>query len=131
MQAIQTRQAPQAIGPYSQAIKAGNFIFVSGQVALDPASGKILESSIVGQTKQVLHNIQNILLAADSDLSKIVKTTVYLKNLADFAEMNNTYAEFFTSIKPARVTVEVSRLPADALIEIEAIATVTSGTSQG
>ena len=121
MKPIQTSLAPEAIGPYSQAIVAGNLIFCSGQIALTPA-GKFLEKTVAEQTKQVLENLQNVLKAANSDFSKVVKTTIYLKSIEDFATVNEVYAEFFSEWKPARATVEVSNLPKNALVEIEAIA---------
>ncbi|MCK5472105.1 RidA family protein [Candidatus Gracilibacteria bacterium] len=121
MKPIQTSLAPEAIGPYSQAIVAGNLIFCSGQIALTPA-GKFLEKTVAEQTKQVLENLQNVLKAANSDFSKVVKTTIYLKSIEDFAAVNEVYAEFFSEWKPARATVEVSNLPKNALVEIEAIA---------
>ncbi len=122
---ISTPLAPSAIGPYSQAIRAGNFLFVSGQIPIDPSSGKVIEdNSIAGQTRRVLQNLQAILSAAGASMDSIVKTTVFLKDMNDFAEMNSVYAEFFTATPPARATVEVSRLPRDVSIEIDCIAAV-------
>jgi 2-iminobutanoate/2-iminopropanoate deaminase len=122
VQVIATEKAPQAIGPYSQAITVNGFTFVSGQIPLDPASGKLLDGTIAEQTKQVLENISSILKAANLDLTKVVKTTVYLKDMADFEEMNKIYGQYFNSHKPARATVQVARLPKDVGIEIDAIA---------
>jgi 2-iminobutanoate/2-iminopropanoate deaminase len=122
VQVIETSNAPKAIGPYSQAVKAGNLVFVSGQLALVPQTGKLCDGAIEEQTAQVLHNLEAILKAAGSSRKQVLKTTVYLKDLSDFANMNKIYADFFADAKPARATVEVSRLPAGALVEIEAIA---------
>ncbi len=119
---ISTPQAPQALGPYSQAIRSGDFIFCAGQTPLDPATGKLVEGGIKEQTRRVLQNLSAVLEAAGSSASRIVKTTVFLVNLDDFKAMNETYAEFFPSAPPARSTVQVSRLPAGAMVEIEAIA---------
>jgi 2-iminobutanoate/2-iminopropanoate deaminase len=122
-QVISTSEAPSAIGPYSQAIRAGNLLFVSGQVALDPAGGKLIEDKRVsGQTRRVLQNLLAIVSAAGGSVENIVKTTVFLKDMNDFAEMNAAYAEFFQSAAPARATVEVSRLPRDASVEIDCVA---------
>jgi len=122
-QVIATPEAPQAIGPYSQAIRAGGLVFVSGQVALDPATGRFEEEAdVVQQTEQVMKNLQAILAAAGSGLEKVVRTTVYLKDLADFAAMNETYARYFPANPPARATVQVARLPKDARVEIDCIA---------
>ncbi len=122
MKAIHTKQAPQAIGPYSQAIVSGGLAFSAGQVAIDPATGQLVAGDISAQTRQVLKNLMAVLAAAGSDLGHVVKTTVFLKNFDDFAAMNAVYAETFGDHKPARSTVEVVRLPKDALIEIEVIA---------
>lgn len=120
---IETDQAPKAIGPYSQAICAGSFIFVSGQIAIDPAVGKLAGESIEQQTQQVLKNLEAILAAQGLTLESVVKTEVYLKDLRDFSAMNKIYAEKFSyANKPARATVQVSKLPLDALVEISAIA---------
>ena len=120
---IATHQAPQAIGPYSQAICAGSYVFVSGQIAIDPAQGKLSGETIENQTEQVLKNIEAILAARGLTLENVVKTEVYLKDLKDFAVMNRLYAEKFSfAIKPARATVQVSKLPLDALVEISCIA---------
>lgn len=120
---IFTSLAPAAIGPYSQAVRAGNMLFVSGQIALDPAVGKVIDDKNVGaQTRRVLQNIQAIVTAAGASLENVVKTTVFLKDMNDFAEMNAAYGEFFGSAPPARATVEVSRLPRDVAVEIDCIA---------
>lgn len=117
---IKTKDAPGAIGPYSQAVSAGDFLFISGQLPIDPASGQIVEGGIKAQTYQSLKNLQGIIEAADSALSNVVKTTVFLKDMNEFTQMNEVYAQFFSDC-PARSAVEVSRLPKDAQIEIEAI----------
>ncbi len=120
---IATDQAPNAIGPYSQAICAGPYIFVSGQIAIDPASGKLAGETIEEQTKQVLKNIEAILAAQGLTLENVVKSEVYLKDLKDFSAMNSIYAgKFSYEIKPARATVQISKLPLDALVEISCIA---------
>jgi 2-iminobutanoate/2-iminopropanoate deaminase len=122
---IATPHAPAAIGPYSQAIRAGNLLFTSGQIPLDPTTGTIVPGTIREQTTQVLSNLTAVLAAAGADMTHVVKTTVFLKDMADFAAMNEVYAEYFAPegiIPPARSTVEVARLPKDALIEIEVIA---------
>lgn len=121
MKTIQTPHAPQAIGPYSQAIEVNSFIFCSGQIGIDPHTN-VLVDGIEKQTQQVLNNIDAILKSNDVDTTHIVKTTVFLKNINDFAVMNNIYANFFGNHKPARSTIEVSNLPKNALIEIEIIA---------
>jgi 2-iminobutanoate/2-iminopropanoate deaminase len=119
---ISTTDAPRAIGPYSQGIKAGGFVFVSGQVAFDPATGKLIEGDVRAQTERVLKNITAILDAAGSSLDQVVKCTVFLKNMEDFVPMNEVYATFFPTEPPARATVEVSKLPKDMLVEIDCIA---------
>ncbi len=121
---IATPQAPSAIGPYSQAIRSGPWVFVSGQIPLDPATGKIVEGDIAAQTERVLKNLAAILEAAGAGLAQVVKTTVYVRDLNQFARMNEVYARFFAEKPPARATVEVSRLPRDVQVEIDAIATV-------
>lgn len=122
-QVISTPLGPSAIGPYSQAIRAGNLLFISGQVPIDPSTGKVIEDkSIRAQTRRALLNLQGILSAAGGSTENIVRTTVFLKDMNDFAEMNSVYAEFFRSAPPARSTVEVSRLPRDVSIEIDCIA---------
>ena len=119
---IQTSDAPQAIGPYSQAVRMGEWVFCSGQVPLDPATGKIVDGDIATQTRRVLQNLEAVLKEGGSSLSQVVKTTVYLCDLNDFQEVNAAYAEFFEGVPPARATVQVSRLPAEARVEIDAIA---------
>ena len=121
---ITSPQAPKAIGPYSQAIGVGNFIFCSGQIGLDPATGRLVDGGIAAETRQVLTNLAAVLQAAGSSLAQVVKTTVYLKNLDDFITMNEVYASFFPTNPPARATIEVAHLPRWALVEIEAIALV-------
>jgi 2-iminobutanoate/2-iminopropanoate deaminase len=120
---VQTDRAPQAIGPYSQAVKANGLVFASGQIPIDPATGQVVEGSIAEQTERVLNNIKAVLEAAGSSLERVVKTTVFLADLKDFGEMNEAYGRFFAEVPPARSTVEVSRLPRDARVEIDAIAT--------
>jgi 2-iminobutanoate/2-iminopropanoate deaminase len=119
-----TEHAPQAIGPYSQAIKAGGFVFISGQIPIDPTTGLIVQAEIAAQTDRVLQNLKAILTAAGTSLDSVVKTTVFLKSMGDFAAMNEVYARFWKKAPPARSTVEVSRLPKDVLVEIDVIALV-------
>lgn len=119
---IATSQGPQAIGPYSQAIRANGFLFVSGQIALRPDTKELIEGDIRQQTERVLENLQGIVEAAGSSMEKVVKTTVYLKDMGEFAAMNETYAKFFPVNPPARATVEVARLPRDVRVEIDLIA---------
>jgi 2-iminobutanoate/2-iminopropanoate deaminase len=119
---IATPNAPRAIGPYSQAIEANGFIFVSGQIPLDPATQQIVEGGVAEQTERVLNNLEAILKAAGSGLDKVVRTGVYLKDMGEFAAMNEVYARFFPQSAPARSTVEVARLPRDVRIEIDVIA---------
>lgn len=119
---ISTQNAPQAIGPYSQAIRANGFIFVSGQIPVDPATQQIVEGGVASQTEQVITNLDAILKAAGSGLDKVVRTGVYLKDMGEFAAMNEVYARFFAQDAPARSTVEVARLPKDVRIEIDVIA---------
>ena len=121
---ISTNNAPAAIGPYSQAIKVGNMVYTAGQIAINPKTGQVEEVTIEGQTRQALQNLKAILEEAGSSLSKVVKTTVFLKNMSDFVAMNGIYAEFFVDAPPARSAVEVARLPKDVLFEIESIALV-------
>jgi 2-iminobutanoate/2-iminopropanoate deaminase len=125
-QAISTAQAPTAIGPYSQAIRSGNLIFVSGRIPLDPATGQLVEGDAAVQTERVLRNLAAILEAAGSSLAQVLKTTVYLKDLGDFGKMNEVYARFYGDCPPARATVEVARLPRDVSVEIDLIAEVGS-----
>jgi len=120
---IATKSAPAAIGPYAQANQAGAFLFTAGQIGLDPATG-VMQIGIENQTRQVLANLQAILQAAGSDLAHVVKTTIFLADLADFATVNRIYGEAFSDAPPARSTVQVAALPAGALLEIEAIAIV-------
>jgi 2-iminobutanoate/2-iminopropanoate deaminase len=119
---ISTKDGPAAIGPYSQAIKANGFVFVSGQVALDPATNTLVGGDAGIQTDRVLKNLSGILAAAGSSLEKVVRATVFLKNMSDFAAMNEVYAKYFPTTPPARSTVEVARLPKDVLVEIDVIA---------
>jgi len=121
---IFTKSAPGPIGPYSQAIKSENFIFTSGQIPINPEAGQIIEGDVKAQTKQTLENIKAILTASGSDLSKVVKVTLYLKNIGDFGAVNEVYSEYFGESKPARSTLEAARLPKDVLIEIDVIAEV-------
>lgn len=120
--AVASADAPQAIGPYSQAVVAGDLVFLSGQIALEPKDGKLIAGSIEDETRQVLSNLRNVLAAAGLDLDAVVRTTVYVTDLADFPRVNQTYAEFFTEPFPARATVQVAALPRGARIEIDAIA---------
>jgi len=122
MESIQTDRAPQAIGPYSQAIKANGFIFASGQIPLDPATMQIVEGGIEAQTERVLDNLKAVLEGAGSSLDRVVKTTVYLADMNEFAAMNEIYAKRFGATKPARATVQVARLPRDVKVEIDVIA---------
>jgi len=124
MQYIQTKEAPAAIGPYSQAISLGNLVFTSGQIALRP-DGSFNDGDIKTQSNQVLTNLENVLKNANSSLSKVVKTTIYLASMDDFASVNEVYADFFKDHKPARSTIAVKTLPKNALVEIEAIALVS------
>jgi 2-iminobutanoate/2-iminopropanoate deaminase len=119
---ISTEKAPGAVGPYSQGIRVGSLLYTAGQIALDPKTGKMVERDIAIQTKRVLLNLQGILEAAGANLDQVIKTTVFLQDMANFGAMNEVYEQFFSDQPPARSTVEVSRLPLDALVEIEAIA---------
>ena len=118
---IATKNAPQAIGPYSQAIQYGDFLFVSGQIAIDPPTGNIIEGEIEAQTEQVLKNIAAIIEAAGRSLQDVVKCTCFLKDMSDFVKFNGVYENYFGDILPARETVEVARLPKDVLVEVSAI----------
>ena len=119
---IKTDAAPQAIGPYSQAVEAGGMVFVSGQIPIDPKSGNVIQSDIKTQTNLVLQNARAILAAAGCEMSSVVKSTIYLKNMADFAAVNEVYGGYFPSNPPARATIEVSRLPKDVGVEMDFIA---------
>jgi 2-iminobutanoate/2-iminopropanoate deaminase len=123
--AISTEHAPAAIGPYSQAVRSGDFVYTSGQVALDPATGKLVAGGVEEQTVRVFENLKAVLAEAGSDLKKVIKTVVFLADMGDFAKMNEVYAKYLAAdgvVAPARSTVEVARLPKDALVEIEVIA---------
>jgi 2-iminobutanoate/2-iminopropanoate deaminase len=119
---ISTNDGPKAIGPYSQAVRANGFVFVSGQVAIDPVTNTLVSGDVAFQTDRVLQNVQGILRAAGTSLEKAVRSTVFLKNMNDFAAMNEVYGKYFVSAPPARSTVEVARLPKDVLVEIDVIA---------
>jgi 2-iminobutanoate/2-iminopropanoate deaminase len=123
-QTINTDKAPAAIGPYSQATKVGNMVFTSGQIPISPVTGEVVDGDIKSQAKQVLDNVQEVLKAAGTDLNHVVKTTIFLKDMNDFAVVNEIYAQYFTGNYPARSTVQVAKLPKDVGIEIEAIAIV-------
>ena len=121
---ISTEQAPKAIGPYSQAVISNGFAFLSGQIPLDPATNQLIEGGIAAQTERVLENLKSVLEAAGSSLDQVVKTTVYLKDMGEFAKMNEVYGRYFTSNAPARATVEAACLPRDVAVEIDCIAAV-------
>ena len=121
---IQTEKAPKAIGPYSQAIQAGNFLFLSGQIPLDPETGELVKGDIRQQTKQVLENIKGVMESQKLGMENVVKVTIFLKDIGNFNQVNEIYATYFPSSPPARSTVEVAKLPRDADIEIEAIALI-------
>lgn len=121
MKVIQSESAPKVVGPYSPAIEHGNFVFCSGQIGIDPSTGELVEG-IENQTKQVVENLQQVLLATELDLDHVVKTTIFLASMSDYSTVNEIYGSYFTEHKPARSTVQVARLPMGALIEIEAIA---------
>ena len=121
---IATKDAPQAIGPYSQAIRANGFVCVSGQVAIDPSTQEVISGDVAAQTDRVLKNLSAILKTAGSGLEKVVRSTVFLKNMGDFAAMNEVYGRYFSTAPPARSTVEVARLPKDVSVEIDVIALV-------
>ena len=126
---IYTDKAPEAIGPYSQAVRVGNMVFTAGQLGLDPATMDIVSGGIEAETRQVLTNLKEILKSANSGMSNVIKTVVFLRDMADFPKMNNIYAQFFTENPPARSTVEVAGLPKNVAVEIEAIA--LTGTDHG
>lgn len=121
---IQTERAPAAIGPYSQAIAHGGLVYTAGQIALDPATGELLQGDITEQTERVMRNLQAVLEAAGASLQSVIKTTVFLRDMGEFAPMNEVYGRFFGEHRPARSTVQVARLPRDCAVEIEAIAAV-------
>lgn len=123
MKIIYTKNAPEPVGPYSQAIAANSFVFCAGQIGIDPKTGNLAEG-LENQIRQIIKNIESVLKAAGSDFSNIVKTTIFVTNINDFHVVNKIYGEYFTEHKPARSTVEVSKLPKDAIVEIEVIATV-------
>jgi len=124
METVSTENAPGAIGPYSQAVKTGNLVFCSGQIPIDPATNEFVSDDVAEQTEQVLKNLSAVLNAAGTELNKVVKTTVFLADMNDFAAMNEIYAQFFDTNKPARATVQAARLPRDAKVEIECIAVI-------
>ncbi len=121
---IQTDKAPKAIGPYAQAIKANGFIYTAGQIPIDPKTGNLVEGGITAQTRQVMENLKAVLVAAGSSLNQVVKATVYLRHMSEFAAMNDVYAEYLGNVKPARSTVAVAELPRAALVEIDLVALV-------
>ncbi len=121
---IQTDEAPKAIGPYSQGIKVNGFVYTAGQIPIVPQTGELIEGGIEAETRQVLENLKAVLVAAGSSLDRVVKATVFLKNMGDFAAMNGVYGEYFVTAKPARSTVAVAELPRGALIEIDLVALV-------
>jgi len=121
---IQTEKAPKAIGPYSQAIQAGSFLFLSGQIPLDPKTGELVKGDIRQQTKQVLENLKGVLESEKLEMKDVVKVTIFLKDIGDFNQVNEVYATYFPSSPPARSTIQVAKLPRDAEIEIEAIALI-------
>ncbi len=123
---ISTNEAPQALGPYSQAVRFGNLLFVSGQIPIEPKSGEILKGNIKEQTKQILENLNCILTAGGSSLNNVLRTTIFLTNLEDYTAVNETYMQFFDVSQPTRSTVQVSRLPMDVQIEIDAIAGINT-----
>ena len=122
IQTVATDRGPKAIGPYSQGIRANGFVFLSGQIALDPQTQQIVEGDVARQTERVLENLKGIVEAAGSSIQRVVKTTVFLADINDFAAMNEVYARYFTAHRPARSTVEVARLPRDVRVEIDLIA---------
>ena len=129
-QAISTNEAPRAIGPYSQAVAAAGFVFASGQIPIDPATGEFVPGGIAEQTEQVLKNLSALLEAAGTGLGRVVKTTVFLADMNEFAAMNEVYGRYFKDEPPARSTVEAARLPRDARVEIEAVALAGKGSDE-
>jgi 2-iminobutanoate/2-iminopropanoate deaminase len=127
---VSTDQAPRAIGPYSQAVSAGNLVFASGQIPIDPSTGEFVSGGIAEQTEQVLKNLTAVFAAAGVQMNQIVKTTVFLADMNDFTAMNEVYAKFFAENPPARATVQAARLPRDAKVEIEAIALGTDASGE-
>jgi len=123
-QVVVANNAPKAIGPYSAGVKIGNFVYTAGQLGIDPQTGAFAEGGIEAQTRQALTNLKAVLEAADSSLINVIKTTVFLRDMSEFAAMNGVYAEFFTENFPARSAVQVARLPLDAAVEIEAVAVI-------
>lgn len=123
--AVLSEKAPSPIGPYSQAIKVGNMVYCSGQIPLDPSSGKLVEGSVEAQTEQVMKNLAAVLEAAGTTLDSVIKTTIFLKSMDDFPKVNEVYGGFFKGVPPARSTIEVSRLPKDVAVEVEAIALIS------
>jgi 2-iminobutanoate/2-iminopropanoate deaminase len=125
---VLSKQAPAPIGPYSQAIRAGEWLFCSGQIPLDPASGQVVGGAdVVAQAKQVLENLGAVLKAGGASYADVVKTTIFLRSMGDFPKVNEVYGTYFTGVAPARSTVEVARLPKDVLVEVEAVALIGSG----
>src|SRR5579885_3766214 len=122
-QIVSTKQAPRAIGPYSQAVISNGFVFLSGQIPLDPATNQLIDGDVAAQTERVLENLKALLAAAGSSLERVVKTTVYLKDMGEFTKMNEVYGRYFPANPPARATVEAARLPRDVRVEIDCIAT--------
>jgi 2-iminobutanoate/2-iminopropanoate deaminase len=122
IKSIKTKDAPEPIGPYSQAVESNGFIFTSGQIAINPLTGQLLDGTVAEQTRLVLDNLKAVLLAAGSNMDKIVKTTIFLNSMDDFPKVNEVYAEYFVKSFPARSTVEVNRLPKNVLVEIDCIA---------
>ena len=127
-QSIETAKAPTPIGPYSQAVRSGSFLFMSGQVGFDPASGALVRDGVEAQVRQALRNLEAVIHEAGGTIGDIVKTTVFVVDLGDFSKVNRVYADFFGEFRPARSTVEISKLPLDAAVEIEAIAILKSGS---
>lgn len=124
---VVTKKAPSAIGPYSQAIKTKDMVFVSGQLAIDPSNGELILGDIRKETRQALNNLKQILLAAGSELNRVIKTTLYISDMDDFGSINEVYADFFDQDPPARACVQVARLPKDANVEVEAVALLKNG----